>query len=40
MASFIKKELKNAIHEGFEEQRKFKREVREKGEEFLKDQEN
>ena len=33
---FSKKELKNAIHEGFEEQRKFKREVREKGEEFLK----
>ena len=33
---FTKKELKDAIKLGFEEQRKFKDEVRKKGEEFLK----
>jgi predicted nucleotide-binding protein (sugar kinase/HSP70/actin superfamily) len=34
--NFTKEELKNAIHKGFLEQRKFKQEVREKGEEFIK----
>ena len=33
---FTKKELKNAIEEAFIEQRKFKEDVRKKGEEFLK----
>ncbi len=33
---FTKKELKSAIHAGFLEQKKFKEEVRAKGEEFLK----
>ena len=34
--NFTKKELKEAIHKGFEEQNNFKEEVRKKGEEFLK----
>ncbi len=34
--NFTKKELKKAIHKGFEEQAKFKDDVRKKGEEFLK----
>ena len=34
--NFTKKELKEAIHKGFEEQAKFKEDVRRKGEEFLK----
>ena len=34
--NFTKKELKNAIKEGFLEQKKFKEDVRRKGEEFLK----
>ncbi len=34
--NFTKEELENAIKEGFKEQRKYKREVRKKGEEFLK----
>ena len=34
--NFTKKELKEAIHKGFEEQAKFKDDVRKKGEEFLK----
>ena len=34
--NFTKSELKDAIHEGFLEQAKFKQEVRDKGEEFIK----
>ena len=34
--NFTKKELKEAIHLGFEEEKRFKEEVRSKGEEFLK----
>ncbi len=34
--NFTKSELKEAIHEGFVEQAKFKQEVRDKGEEFIK----
>lgn len=34
--NFTKRELKEAIHEGFLEQARFKQEVRDKGEEFIK----